>query len=343
MSDTPNRDILDEILDRDPAYGGQPAPDAPETPPDPQPEAAQPAQEPDKKREEPPKKNKRSSVYLYLLILFGAAFLMLLLAYFVQMRNSETAMSDLRDSMTLSREQLLAQIDALEEEKGQLQELLQAAATDAAQKDTEIEELVQEISTHEQHSMRNYWLMELSDTLAWLERFCADRDWLMAVAIVEEADYLFNPRNVIFSRSPPQSIGLNPTAVQTAQWLELREQVIDNAGCLAVAQFFPGGDKDNYTERLELHIDDARKDALETARKLFQTLKYYSKAQVYFAAAEVEGYYNSNGSDWEQLNGRYFNSSTLELLEQIKDDLIQQGYLEEAEDGTLSSTTVWTQ
>ena len=44
----------------------------------------------------PPQRNKPSSFYVYLAILFGAAFLMLLLAYFVQQRNSDTALSDLR-------------------------------------------------------------------------------------------------------------------------------------------------------------------------------------------------------------------------------------------------------
>ena len=62
------------------------------------------------------RKNRRSAVYLYLLVLFGAAFLMLLLAYFAQQRSSENAISDLRDSMKLSREELLAQVRALEEQ-----------------------------------------------------------------------------------------------------------------------------------------------------------------------------------------------------------------------------------
>ena len=68
------------------------------------------------------RKSKRSAVYLYLLILFGAAFLMLLLAYFVQQRSNENTISDLRDSMNLSREELLDEIKALKEEKAALAE-----------------------------------------------------------------------------------------------------------------------------------------------------------------------------------------------------------------------------
>lgn len=76
---------------------------------------------PKPERAAPSDKNKRSSVYIYLLILFGAAFLMLLLAYFVQQRNSETTISDLRDSMNLSRAELLEQVETLEREKGDLE------------------------------------------------------------------------------------------------------------------------------------------------------------------------------------------------------------------------------
>ncbi len=64
-----------------------------------------------------PPNGKRSSFYVYLAVLFGAAFLMLLLAYFVQRRNNETAISALRSTMNLSRDELMEEIDGLEEEK----------------------------------------------------------------------------------------------------------------------------------------------------------------------------------------------------------------------------------
>ena len=50
------------------------------------------------------RKSRQSAVYLYLLILFGAALLMLLLAYFVQQRGNENTVSDPRNSTSLSRE-----------------------------------------------------------------------------------------------------------------------------------------------------------------------------------------------------------------------------------------------
>lgn len=64
-----------------------------------------------------PPNGKHSSFYVYLAVLFGAAFLMLLLAYFVQRRNNETAISALRSTMNLSRDELMEEIDGLEEEK----------------------------------------------------------------------------------------------------------------------------------------------------------------------------------------------------------------------------------
>ena len=56
-----------------------------------------------------------------LLILFGAAFLMLLLAYFVQQRNNENAISGLQDSWNLSREQLVEENRKLTEKNEELE------------------------------------------------------------------------------------------------------------------------------------------------------------------------------------------------------------------------------
>ena len=72
------------------------------------------------------RKRRQSAVYLYLLILFGAAFLMLLLAYFVQQRSSEDAYNDLHNTMTLSRQELLAEIKELEDKNAALVEQIAA-------------------------------------------------------------------------------------------------------------------------------------------------------------------------------------------------------------------------
>ena len=117
------------------------------------------------------RRSKRSAVYLYLLVLFGAAFLMLLLAYFVQRRNN----NDLRDSMNLSREELLDEIKDLEDQKDALSEELQrwkdGWKDDFAQWQKLYEEKVQEANIiSEQYTnalsrlngWENYWLLEQS-------------------------------------------------------------------------------------------------------------------------------------------------------------------------------------
>ena len=114
-------------------------------------------------------RNKRSSVYLYLLILFGAAFMMLLLAYFVQQRSSESTISDLRDSMNLSREELLDEIRELEERNGALHDELAALNTDLAQWQGRYEEKDEELTLfwnsyyemrEELYSWNSFWELE---------------------------------------------------------------------------------------------------------------------------------------------------------------------------------------
>ena len=82
----------------------------------------------DVSRETGKKPSRKSAVYLYLLVLFGAAFLMLLLAYFIQQRNNAEAIDGLQDSWNLSREELVEEIAKLKEEKEQWQADTQAAA-----------------------------------------------------------------------------------------------------------------------------------------------------------------------------------------------------------------------
>ena len=74
------------------------------------------------------RKNRGTAVCLSLLTLSGAAFLMLLLAYFALRRGSEATINELQDSMDsmdsmdLSRKELLEQLSALEEQNAALAE-----------------------------------------------------------------------------------------------------------------------------------------------------------------------------------------------------------------------------
>lgn len=156
-----------------------------EAPPEAAPSA--PKQEPSGEAVHPAnRRNKRSAVYLYLLVLFGAAFLMLLLAYFVQQRSSEDAISDLRDSMNLSRKELLDEIKDLEEQKDALSEELQrwkdGWKDDFAQWQKLYEEKVQEANDlwdqnsaaqEELYSWQSFWALELCYQAGDYERCAA--------------------------------------------------------------------------------------------------------------------------------------------------------------------------
>lgn len=111
---------------------------------------------------EPPKRNKSSSVYVYLAVMFGAAFLMLLLAYFVQQRNNDAAFNNLRFSTNASQEELLADIRELEEENRQLRqdvsELQESFDQSKAQAQTLARRLQEE--SDKVTGWRNFWSME---------------------------------------------------------------------------------------------------------------------------------------------------------------------------------------
>lgn len=141
-----------------------------ETPETPAEVSAKPSPGPEKKQPSTPA-NKRTSVYRYLLVLFGAAFVLLLLAYFIQQRSSETAISDLRDTMNLSRAELMEEIDALKEEKAALEEQagqLQGERDDLEKQLDDLREQHAELADDfsDQHKKvegwLNFWVLEES-------------------------------------------------------------------------------------------------------------------------------------------------------------------------------------
>lgn len=114
------------------------------------------------------RRSKRSSVYIYLVILFGAAFLMLLLAYFVQQRNNAAVQDDLRLA-TASRQELMEDLRRLETEKEGLEtekETLQA----------QVDALQQQL---DEQTDQNFWLeRELEDqALSWKAIYDLEEDF----------------------------------------------------------------------------------------------------------------------------------------------------------------------
>lgn len=176
--ETPEADLLESIIDKSLAEqedarnkpAGEEPKDTPETPPED--EVLPAASEPEGKKTPPPA-NKRTSVYRYLLVLFGAAFVLLLLAYFIQQRSSETAISDLRDTMNLSRAELMEEIDALKEEKAALEEQTGQLQEERDRLDAQLAEL-QEQYTQEALSSA----AQEKELQSWLRFWGLEADYL---------------------------------------------------------------------------------------------------------------------------------------------------------------------
>lgn len=186
--ETPEADLLESMIDKSlaeqEAARNRPNREEPEDAPETPPEGEAPAPDNGKK---PTPANKRTSVYRYLLVLFGAAFILLLLAYFIQQRSSETAISDLRDTMNLSRAELMEEIDALKEEKAALEE--QVASLSPLP--DELEELREEYGKLEEKLQRTEDdLSEWQGNFTTLSAFCVleqalrDRNYEVAASKV---------------------------------------------------------------------------------------------------------------------------------------------------------------
>lgn len=127
-----------------------------------------------------PPNGKRSSFYVYLAVLFGAAFLMLLLAYFVQRRNNETAISALRSTMDLSREELMEEIQGLEEERDGLLASLQEADERQSSLTEQKNELERQLQ-NTQDSLDEAWKRNgIMTSFAILEQALRNKDYEIA-------------------------------------------------------------------------------------------------------------------------------------------------------------------
>lgn len=276
----------------------------------------------------PPQKNSPSSFYRYLLVLFGAAFLMLLLAYFVQQRNSDAVQDDL-ELLTASREELLEQIKELEEanhdlakdngllkyERGHYQELYEKA------QDTR-----DGLSGQLQHTQVQF---NAAVILGYLERFCGERDYLMAAVVVEQCDQYFNEHNKFYGNRVPIP------AAMVSRYLQLREDVVmEKAQCMVTERYY-GQDQESYTEEVRIVPSASRysEEAVRAARTLWDIFWLYSDS-VEIPAWKMAQFCAPGSDDLYQLNSRAFQPSTRELFEQVKADLLAQGALTEV-DGVL--------
>ena len=105
---------------------------------------------------------------------------MLLLAYFVQRRNNETAISELRSTMDLSREELMEEIQELQEERDGLLASLQEAIdrqSSLTEQKNELERKLQNTQDSLDETLERVGIMT---SFAILEQALRDKDYEIA-------------------------------------------------------------------------------------------------------------------------------------------------------------------
>ena len=315
-------DIMGRSMDQDSASGQGEEKEAEDSAPH------QAEEREEKKPDAPPplEKNKPSSSYVYLAVLFGAAFLMLLLAYFVQQRNNEATIDGLQDNWNLSRGELVAQIQELEEKRDWLQNAYDLQRERNDRVDEQNSSLMDETEIlHKQLLQMTSWY-DNAHTLDCLERFVRDKDYLMAGALVVDSDVYFN-RNTSIYISVDTWQYLTPA--NEKRYLELKEELFRKSGFMILTQ---EGDGSGYTPGIPIIASDAfEQEELDSARYLWIIIRDYAIAPNWSAQLLAAHY------DGLTQNSRLFRPSTMELLEEIKEDLIAQRLIKET-DGALTAT-----
>jgi len=269
-----------------------------------------------------PKKS-RSSVFTYLAVLFGAAFLMLLLAYFVQQRNNETTISGMQDSWNLSRQELVAENQRLEEENSALKAEQEKIRAEFAQEKQDLDQESEFYRAQAEALTSVTTRATLDSGLNHLERFVDARDWLMAATLVGMLDDDYNERNPDYIER-----GLLPS--QKARYLELRETVLDKGKCMVI-EGTATEDPSEYTEYPHIGQDVFDEEDLMTAQTLASAFLYYPSSPDIVSKFLI---ILQADASLERLNGGAFKPSTVALYEQVRADMIAAGALKE-ENGTL--------
>ena len=114
--------------------------------------------------------HKKRSVTVYLAILFAMAFLLLLLAYFMQRRNNEAVIGTLRESMNsiVSQNDLVEENRALRRENEALEERLEEALARAEQAEARAEAAAADDEAARQEVQAQLDALRLLETLEYL-------------------------------------------------------------------------------------------------------------------------------------------------------------------------------
>ena len=314
-------DILDEIMNR----SEKPLPSPISYPPKfnpPAPEDSLPTPPPEKK----PPLAERLMPWLGALLCGAVLALVLcgaqLFSVNAQLDGLQAAVDEIRT------------VDELMTENERLKTSIRSMVTDQQDMLARQEELEQEMSSLRNQDFIAEWSHQRAAALSWLERFCAQGEWLMAACVVEDCDAMFNPRNRAYGPAAPLP------AVLSERYLQLREAVIEQSKLLAVLGY--SDLEEQYFERVDIYPDAGpyEQKAVEAAMQLWPVLKAYGQGNSNWAAVWLEVFCDPGEQPYraELEDGGAFQPDTVELFRQMLDDLSQLGLIQEHEDGTVATT-----
>lgn len=185
----------------------------------------------------------------------------------------------------------------------------------------------------EQHTDLTY-RSAYQNALMYLERFNRTGDWLMSGILVERLDNQFNPSNTDYQSGSERFI----LPSQEARYLELREELFDKGGCMVIEGYTAGPDGSGYSERPQIAEGIYDTADLKAAVELLTPLCYYPTGPE-ISASFLAAYFQPDSEYLTRLYVGAFQPSTAALFEQVRSDLLAQGYLEENPDGTLSTVS----
>lgn len=312
----PPADILDEILNRPeeprPAPAGQP----PKF--DPPPEDGPPPPPAGKKT--PPAQR----LLPWLCALLGGAVLGLVLCG-ARLHSVNAQLDGLQGA--------LEEIDALKEDKAKLADTIAGQAEQLTRRESDYQQMAQNWRmVLEEYSHLTYRSLH-QNALSYLERFNRAGDWLMSGALVEGIDPYFNQHNNQYNLLSQYVL---PS--QGSRYLELREEVFERGGCMVLEGWYTEKDGSDYTERPYIGEGSFEEADLKAAKNLLASILYYPTDPDIAAAFFAEQFQPDRGR-LERLTAGAFQPSTVELFEQVRADLLAQGFLEEEPDGTLNAVS----
>ncbi|MDE6280992.1 MAG: hypothetical protein K2M15_04255, partial [Oscillospiraceae bacterium] len=144
--------------------------------------------------------------------------------------------------------------------------------------------------------------------------------YLMMGDIVKRFDILFNRLNPDFSNEY-----LTPT--QESRYLQLREELFEKSDFMIMERRQDGSELPKFDDTISYEVSYA-------AVNLEDILRFYLTSPVH-AADTIATYFQPDSDGAGALYGGAFKRSTVEWFEEIKAELIGQGYLGENEDGAM--------